>query len=96
MIYCLIKPQADKLGVTDEQFGQSLGGDAVLAAQTAFYEELVDFFQKRGRADRVKAISAQQKMIALAIKKVEADLANLDLTKQIEKIFSSSSTNLPQ
>jgi hypothetical protein len=29
IIYCLIKPQADKAGISDEQFGGRLGGEVI-------------------------------------------------------------------
>jgi hypothetical protein len=95
VVYCLVKPQADTLGVTDEDFGRALGGDAILAAQTALYEELVDFFQKRGRPDRAKAVTAQKKMMELA---VENGRANLEVAVEAEmKRISSgnASTSLP-
>jgi len=65
VIFVLVKPQADAAGVSDEQFAAALGGDAILAAQTAFYEELVDFFRKLGRTDLAKAVDAQRRMIDL-------------------------------
>ncbi|OHB50514.1 MAG: hypothetical protein A2Y10_18115 [Planctomycetes bacterium GWF2_41_51] len=88
IIFCLVKPQADALGVTDSQFGQALGGDVILAAQTAFYEELIDFFQKRGRTDRAKAALTQQKMINMAIEAVTNNLSQVDLDKELVKIMS--------
>jgi hypothetical protein len=91
VLYCLVKPQADLLGITDEKFGQALGGDVILAAQNAFYDELVDFFQKRGRADRAKAALTQQRMIALAVDKVVENLDKIDLAKKAQEIFGEPS-----
>ena len=93
VVYCLIKPQADALGVTDEDFGRALGGDAILAAQTALYEELIDFFQKRGRPDRAKAVAAQKKMIEMAIERVKITLDSMDPEAQLDKILGNSSTS---
>ena len=96
IIYCLVKPQADELGVSDEDFGRALGGDAILAAQTALYEELVDFFLKRGRPDRAKAVTAQKKMIELAIENVRMKLEAICPETEIGKIFGgNSSTSVP-
>ncbi|HBG25663.1 MAG TPA: hypothetical protein DDX75_01050 [Phycisphaerales bacterium] len=91
VLYCLIKPQADSLNITSEQFGQSIGGDVILAAQTVFYDELIDFFQKRGRTDRAKAAATQQKMINLAIAQVTQNLAQIDLDKKLTEIFGAPS-----
>ncbi len=44
VLYCLCKPQADSLGVSDEQFGEQMAGEVLLAATDAFVEGYVDFF----------------------------------------------------
>jgi hypothetical protein len=93
VVFCLIKPQADTLNVSDEDFGRALGGDAILAAQTALYEELVDFFLKRGRPDRAKAVAAQKKMIEMAIERVKIKLDAMNPEMELDKILGSSSTN---
>ncbi|MCC7409958.1 MAG: hypothetical protein IT442_17965 [Phycisphaeraceae bacterium] len=95
VIYALVKPQADAAGVTDEQFAAALGGDAILAAQTAFYEELVDFFRKLGRTDLARAIDAQRRMIDLAVQRIETRIEKLDIEAAVESTLGESSTNLP-
>ena len=94
-IYCLVKPQADSQGVSDEQFGQGLGGEAILAAQEAFYQEMIDFFQKRSRPDRARAVEAQSKMIDLAVARIETHLSGIDLEAEVESTFGSLSGNSP-
>ena len=44
IIYVLCKPEADKLGISDEQFGGLMNGDSVEEATAVFIEELIDFF----------------------------------------------------
>lgn len=99
VIYALVKPQADAAGVTDAQFGAALGGEVILAAQTAFYEELVDFFRKLGRSDLAKAVAAQRKMIDLAVQRIETRIDRLDLAAVVETSLESTrgepSTSLP-
>ncbi len=99
VIFVLVKPQADSREVTDEEFGAALGGQVILAAQTAFYDELVDFFRGLGRKDLVKAVKTQHKIIDMVIKRVETHLAGLDLEAAIEEvekeISGSASTDLP-
>ena len=85
VIFALVKPQADAAEVTDEQFGAALGGDAILAAQTALYEELVDFFRQLGRTDLAKAVDAQRRMIDLAVQRVETRIDGLDLEAAVEQ-----------
>ena len=93
IIYCLVKPQADATAVSDEQFGELLGGETILAAQTALYEELIDFFQQRGRTDRSRAVAAQKQMIELAIQNADQQIAQIDLNAVLSQTSGSSSTN---
>jgi hypothetical protein len=88
VIFALIKPQADQQNVTDEQFGAALGGEAILAAQTAFYEELVDFFRKAGRGDLARITAAQKRMIDLTVQKMEtgADITEAKLRDRVETV----------
>lgn len=43
VLYCVCKPQADEAGVTDEQFGGALGGDAISAGMNALFDALIEF-----------------------------------------------------
>ena len=95
VIFALVKPQADANGVTDEQFGAALGGEAILAAQTALYEELVLFFQGLGRSDLAKAVDTQRRMIDLAVSRIETRIDKLDLEAAIETTLGDSSTSWP-
>ena len=95
VVFALIKPQADAAGVTDEQFAAALGGDVILAAQTAFYEELVDFFRKLGRTDLAKAVDAQRRMIDLAVRRIETRIDRLDLEAAVESTLGEPSTSSP-
>jgi len=94
VIFVLIKPQADALGVTDEQFGAALGGEAILNAHAAFYDELIGFFQGMGRTDLVRAVTAQRNLINKAISKVAMQIEGMDLDKILEEIIGNSSTSL--
>lgn len=96
VIFALVKPQADANDVTDEQFAAALGGETILAAQTALYEELVGFFRGLGRSDLAKAVDAQRRMIDLAVRKIETRIDKLDLEAAIETTLGESSTNSPE
>ena len=95
VIFALVKPQADAAGVSDEQFAAALGGETILAAQTAFYEELVDFFRKLGRTDLAKAVDAQRRMIDLAVARIETRIDRLDLEAAVESTLGEPSTSSP-
>jgi hypothetical protein len=81
VLYVACKDQADPLGVTDEQFGRAMAGDAIDAATRAFLEELADFTpspRDRARAKRVIAATwtlidrAQDVLDARAAKELPA------------------------
>jgi hypothetical protein len=102
VIFAIVKPQADAAGVSDEQFGAALGGDAILAAQRAFYEELVDFFRKLGRTDLAKAVDAQRRVMDLAVARIETRIERLDLEMMVDNTLRDAestpgalSTSLP-
>lgn len=87
IIFCMVKPQADLQNVSDEDFGKAMGGDAICGAQNAFYEELVDFFQKRGRVEIARAVKTQLRMITLAIARMELKLSKIDEEAKVSEIL---------
>jgi hypothetical protein len=88
-IYVLVKPQADKQNISDSDFAMALGGDTIKAAVDAFYSELVDFFQKLGRPDKAKAAATQQKMINLAVARMEAKIDQMNIEGVVDQTFGS-------
>jgi hypothetical protein len=96
VVYALAKPQADALGVTDEEFGAALGGDAISCMHEAFYDELVSFFLSLGRKDIVKAVSAQRRLILQGIKAAEMQIDRINVDAEVEKAFGASSTSSPE
>jgi hypothetical protein len=67
VLFVLIEPQAEAAGVTDEEFGAALGGDVILAASTAFWEELELFFRGLGRTELGTAVAVQKATIQAAV-----------------------------
>ena len=90
VIYAICKPQADDRKVTDEQFGEALGGDAILAAQEAFYGELVDFFRRQHRLEIARAVEKQQAMIAAAVTALDKRIEAIDPEAETEKIIAEA------
>jgi len=91
VIFAILKPQADAAGVSDAEFGAALGGEVIMAAQKAFYEELVGFFRQLGRGDLARAVEAQQRMILLAVAAVERRIEGVDVEGEIEKTLGAVS-----
>ncbi len=96
IIYALVKPQADKAGCSDEDFGAALGGDVILRAQEAFYEEIVLFFQALKRADLVKALEIQKAVVEKAVERTVDQIEKIDLDEALEEAFGKISTTVPE
>lgn len=102
VLYALCQPEAVRLGVTDEQFGEAMAGDAIDLATTAMLEDLADFFPQARDRDRAKRVL---RLINQMTAKTQ-DALDLKLTQtepQIEKLMaealasepSPSATSLP-
>ena len=59
VVYVLCKPRADELEVTDEQFGQAMGGDAIELATAALVDEIIGFFPNRRDRERARKVLAK-------------------------------------
>lgn len=91
VLLCLLEGQFDAHGVTEADVVAAFDGRTLLAAQQAFYEEYVDFFQGRGRADRAAAVQKQSRMIEAAIKAVQMRIGQIDIDTAIRGAMSGAS-----
>jgi len=88
VLYVVCKDQADGAGVTDEQFGRAMGGDAIDAATKAFLEELADFTPSpRDRARARKVIETTWAMIDKAQDVLDAK-AEKELPAAVEALLT--------
>ena len=90
VICALLGDQFDTHQLTPAQVREAFDGQTLLAAQKAFYEELIDFFHKRGRNDRAKAVAKQMAMIDAAVAAIETRIDALDVNKEIDGVMSGS------
>ncbi len=91
VICCLLGDQFEVHKVTEADVRAGFDGQTLLAAQTAFYEELVDFFRSRGRTDRARAVETQNRVITEAVKAIEAKIEALDVEATIHGALSGPS-----
>lgn len=98
VVFVVCQDQAEKLDVTDEQFGRAMAGDAIDAATKALLEEIADFIPSpRDRARARKVIAAIWKMIDRAQDLLDAK-AEKDLpaaAAALLKTLGESSTSSP-
>lgn len=79
VLYVIVKDEADKAGVTDEQFGAAMAGDAIQSAADAFTEALFDFFpDPRVRAGLRKIAEAGKTLRATMLDRMEAELTRIN------------------
>jgi hypothetical protein len=90
LVYVLCKSEADQRQVSDEDFGRSMGGDALLAAADAFVEELVDFFpEPRARSALRKVIETGRQLKDRLIDRAEVQINDLDPQREAETLIAS-------
>jgi hypothetical protein len=93
LLYVLCQPQADQLGVTDIQFGESMGGDSLDQAADAFMKEFIDFFpQKKARENLHQLMSKSKSVSQILMDRGASEVANLDPESIAEKLMSSLTT----
>jgi hypothetical protein len=93
IVYCLVKDQTDAAGITDDQFGRCLAGDAIDAATAAVLEELVDFFPLRRRTILRKALEKAKALEAMGIEAagryLDSDLPQRAMQERIDELLAS-------
>ena len=91
VLYCLCKDEADKLGVSDEDFGRAMWGDAISRASDAFLAEYTDFFpDPRVRAGLAKVMDKARRLEGLMMDRMETELDRLDVEDVARRLKHSS------
>lgn len=82
VLYVLVKDQADREKVTDEDFGRAFSGDSLEAAAEAFLGELTDFFPGAKVRKALTTILAKSRALRDEMQKdMETELEKLDVQK---------------
>lgn len=101
VVYQMVKPQADKLGLTADQFFDSLTPDAIDGAGKALLEALADFTPSQRRPLARKAVESllalKDRADRLSAVQAKAGLAEAEekLAAEEARSSGSSSGNLP-
>jgi len=91
VLCAMLEKQFESHKVTDDDVRAAFDGQTLLAAQKAFYEELIDFFRSRGRNDRAKAVAKQMAMIDAAVTAIETRIDGIDIDETIAGAMSGES-----
>lgn len=84
VLFVIVQPEADRLGVSDVDFGQALAGDALEEGAKAFLEAIRDFIPNpRDRARVGRLIEAMERKAEQF--REAADRGVDELTRQLEQ-----------
>ena len=98
VLYAVCKTECDQKGVSDEEFGAAMAGDAIEQATAALLDEVVDFFPTAKRAALQKILAATRRIEALAKKKLENILGSAEFEEKLVSELERStglSSNAP-
>ena len=90
VIFTLLSKQMEERKLTPEDVYESFTGEVILKSQTAFYEEMINFFQGRGRMDRARMVEKQMEMITKAVQAATDKVESFDIDKMIDGVMSGS------
>ena len=96
VLCCLLERQLETHKVSEDDVRAAFDGQTLLAAQQAFYEELIDFFRSRGRNDRAKAVAKQMAMIDAAVTAIETRIDGIDIDQTIRGAMSGESPEVSE
>lgn len=92
VLYAVCRPEADRLGVTSEQFGQALAGDAIEHGTTALLESIADFFPTARRTLLRQAIGKGQEIQTKATARASTLLSEINVDALLMKIEQQRET----
>lgn len=93
VLFVLCSTQAEKLGISDEQFGMALGGKALLDGQEALFAELTDFFQSLGRTEKGTIVTKAAALMKASVTAATAKAQALDVETLAATVVGNSFTN---
>ena len=76
VLYAVCKNECDQKGISDEEFGMAMSGDAIEHATTALLDEIIDFFPEAKRLAFKKILSATRRFEDIARKRLEAIMSD--------------------
>lgn len=92
VVYAVCKPEADSQGVSDEEFGRAMAGDAIEHATKALLEELVGFSPSpRDRQNLGRVLETTWKVMDRARDLIEARLESGELDRVVERALATAS-----
>jgi hypothetical protein len=94
VISLLLESQFEAQKIDESQIYQFFDGPTFARAHEAFYEELIDFFQSRGRNDRAATVQKQMTMLLKGVKAVVTKIDGFDMDAVINKTMKKVDEDL--
>lgn len=95
VLFAACQPQAKAAGVSDEDFGRAMAGDAIDLATEALLQELTDFFPNAKRQMIRTALAKHDEIQAEAVVQVTAKIKGMDAKQLLREALGDSATNSP-
>lgn len=95
VLYVLCAEEAKTRGVSDEDFGRGLAGEAIDRATAALLEEIADFFRDGRRLTLRKVLAKMGEAEAAAGRMAAERIDAIDVDDLTRRAFGDSSTNSP-
>lgn len=76
VLYAVCRPECEQKGVSDEDFGAAMAGDAIEQATSALLDEVIDFFPEAKRLAFRKILSASRRFEEMVRKRLAAAMAD--------------------
>ena len=83
-IYTCCKEEADKSGITDQQFGERMAGESIERASDAFMDELINFFPAQKANLLRKTLARTREILEGQTEEVEKRIADLSYEQLID------------
>jgi hypothetical protein len=94
VIATLLESQFELHKVDAAQVYQCFDGPTFGRAHEAFYKELIDFFQQRGRRDRATAVEKQREMIFAASQAAQRKVEGINVNALINRAIRQADEEL--
>ncbi|HWL07342.1 MAG TPA: hypothetical protein VNQ76_02910 [Planctomicrobium sp.] len=88
VVWECVKEQAEKLGITAEQFGESLDESAFSGCRESFFQEWTDFFQKSGVPEKAAGLRKQLEVLNATAERI-AQIQTNDLMGPVDAALKS-------
>lgn len=87
VIYVMVSDQAERNSITDEDFGESMAGDAIGTATEALLDEIVDFFPPRKRVVLRMALDKMEEAEILLMSRAEDLIRNKTAEEIVQEVL---------